>query len=157
MESFNTIKKKRHIRILELIAKETVETQDDLLNLLRAHGFEVTQATVSRDIRELKLVKTASADGVYKYTPPPIENVFVSEKYKKILFETVISIDLAMNLVVVKTFSGMANAAATAIDHLGISGIVGSLAGDDTIFLAVASPEAASEIASDLKKILTEE
>ena len=157
MESFNTIKKKRHIRILELIAKETVETQEDLLNLLRAHGFEVTQATVSRDIRELKLVKTASADGVYKYAPPPVENVSVSEKYQKILFETVTSIDIAMNLVVVKTFSGMANAAAAAIDHLGISGIVGSLAGDDTIFLAVVSPEAASEIALTLKKILSEE
>lgn len=148
------IKKKRHIRILELIELHDVETQEDLMNMLRASGFEVTQATVSRDIRDLQLTKIISDSGSYRYTATKKETVYSENKYKNILYETVISCDTAMNLVIVRTFSGMAAAAGAAIDFMGWKNIVGSIAGDDTVFVAAKNNECAEEIKSNLNLIL---
>lgn len=148
-------KKKRHMRILELIESKDVETQEDLTNLLRASGFEVTQATVSRDIRDLQLAKTLSESGVYKYraTKEPVR--YSPNKYTELLCQAVTGCELAVNLVVIKTFSGMASAAAAAIDHLGIDKIVGSIAGDDTVFLAAKNAEDASEL-REMLLVITE-
>ncbi len=147
------IKKKRHTRILELIEKEDVSTQEDLLNLLFASGFEVTQATVCRDMRELNLVKMQTSGGVRYVQTPSDDPMAVTEKYKMILAETVMCCQIAATIVVVKTFAGMAQAAAAAIDHLGWVEIVGSIAGDDTIFLATASEEKAEMLLGKLKEI----
>ncbi len=148
------IKKKRQTRVLELIEKEEISTQEDLLNLLSASGFDVTQATVCRDMRELNLVKMQTQNGV-RYAQTPTDNVAaVTEKYKSILSEIVTRCQIASTIVVVKTFSGMANAAAAAIDHLGWSEVVGSIAGDDTIFLATASVEDAERLLEKLNETL---
>ncbi len=137
MEQGNLVKKRRHMKILELISSQDIETQDDLSELLRISGFEVTQATVSRDIRELKLAKSADENGVYKYTLSQNDDDRSMGKYGFILRETVVSYEKACSLVVVKTISGMANAACAAIDHMQWSHVVGTIAGDDTIFIAV--------------------
>ncbi len=137
MEQGNLVKKRRHMKILELISSQDIETQDDLSELLRISGFEVTQATVSRDIRELKLTKSAGENGVYKYTLSQNDDDRSTGKYGFILRETVVSYEKACSLVVVKTISGMANAACAAIDHMQWSHVVGTIAGDDTIFIAV--------------------
>ncbi len=148
------IKKKRQRRILELIDKEEISTQEDLLNMLFSSGFEVTQATVCRDMRELNLVKMQTPNGV-RYAQTPTDNAAaVTEKYKTILSETVTCCQIAATIVVVKTFAGMAQAAAAAIDHLGWVQIVGSIAGDDTIFLATASEEDAETLAQKLNRTL---
>ncbi len=148
------IKKKRQRRILELIDKEEISTQEDLLNMLFSSGFEVTQATVCRDMRELNLVKMQTPNGV-RYAQTPTDNAAaVAEKYKTILSETVTCCQIAATIVVVKTFAGMAQAAAAAIDHLGWVQIVGSIAGDDTIFLATASEEDAETLAQKLNRTL---
>ncbi len=148
------IKKKRQTRILELIEKEDISTQEDLLNLLFASGFEVTQATVCRDMRELNLVKMQTQNGV-RYAQTPTDNAAaVTEKYKSILSEIVTCCQIASTIVVVKTFAGMAQAAAAAIDHLGWVEVVGCIAGDDTIFLATASTENAEMLLGKLNETL---
>lgn len=152
MEQGNIVKKRRHMKILELISSEDIETQDDLSELLRISGFDVTQATVSRDIRELKLTKSADENGVYKYTVSQSEDDRPMGKYGFILKETVVSCEKAHSLVVIKTISGMANAACAAIDHMQWEQVVGTIAGDDTIFLALKSPEDADEIIDILNR-----
>ena len=131
------MKKDRHTRILELIATNVVETQEQLIDLLRADGVNVTQATVSRDIKDLKLIKTADKSGKYKYSRPKADEDRPSAKFHNIMKETVINVDHAMNIVVIKTYPGMAGSAAAAIDSLHNTGIVGSIAGDDTIMLVM--------------------
>lgn len=153
MEQGNLIKKRRHMKILELISNEDIVTQDDLTELLRLSGFEVTQATVSRDIRELKLTKAADENGVYKYTISPSDDERPLGKYGFILRETVLSWEKAYSLVVVKTISGMANAACAAIDHLQWSEVVGTIAGDDTIFIASRGIAEVDAIVEKLEKI----
>lgn len=154
MTGGNNIKKKRHMRILELIGLHDVETQEDLMNLLKASGFEVTQATVSRDIRDLQLTKSISETGAYRYTSAKKETEYSENKYKNILYESVISCDTAMNLVIIRAFSGMAPAAGAAIDFLGWDEVVGSIAGDDTVFLATKDAERAETVKAKLNLIL---
>jgi len=143
------MKKDRHTRILELIEANAVETQDQLIELLRADGMTVTQATVSRDIKDLKLVKTAEKGGKYKYTRPKSADDRPSAKFHNIMKETVISVDYAINIVVIKTYPGMAGSAAAAIDSLHHTGIVGSIAGDDTIMLVMRDETVAGVFARD--------
>lgn len=135
------MKIQRHSKIVELIGKYDVETQEELASLLRQEGFEVTQATVSRDIRELKLSKVAAPEGGQKYalfqSSVPAEN----DKYIQILQNSFVSMDMAMNILVIKTASGMAMAAAAALDACHFDEIVGTIAGDDTIMCAVRSVE----------------
>ena len=139
------MKKTRQNAILSLIRDNVIETQEELIEKLAAKGYIVTQSTISRDIKELKLIKTASDDGRYKYATESRLSDESESKYLSILKETVRSVNYANNLLVVKTFSGMANAAAAAIDFLFSHEILGSIAGDDTI-IAVADSNEDAEI-----------
>jgi transcriptional regulator of arginine metabolism len=144
----------RHSKILELIQNHEVETQQELAELLKKNGFDVTQATVSRDIKELRLLKILTKSGKYKYAASNENDQIVSDRFLKLFKDSVLSIDSAGNMVVVKTLVGAANAAAAAIDALNLENIVGSLAGDDTIFLLVNQEENVSKIKDVFKKIM---
>lgn len=148
------MKNSRHIRILEIITENIIETQDDLIEKLRESGFAVTQATISRDIKQLGLVKTATKSGGYQYTAPKNEVSGNETKFKNIMKETVLSAQNAENIVVVKTYPGMANAAAAAMDALAADEIVGSIAGDDTIFVVVRTDEDAEDFTEFVKEII---
>ena len=143
------MKKDRHNRILELIESNSIETQDQLIALLRAEGMMVTQATVSRDIKDLKLIKTADKGGKYKYTRPKAAEERPSVKFHNIMKETVTSVDHSLNMVVIKTYPGMAGSAAAAIDSLHHAGVLGSIAGDDTIMLVMRDENAAGVFARE--------
>ena len=146
------MKYKRQEEIKKIVSEYNIETQDELIVRLRDRGYEVTQATVSRDIRELHLIKVALGANAFKYSLPVYDAQNYSSKYQYIIKETVVSIESAQNLIVVKTLPGMANAAAAAIDGLGWNEAIGSIAGDDTIFIAMRSYEKASEYANTLTK-----
>ncbi len=144
------MKKKRQEKILELIEKETIETQEDLSARLQGLGFQVTQATVSRDIRELNLIKVPAGSGRMKYASSVKQRQDYSERYIRVLKEGTEAINTASQLIVIKTVSGMAMAVAAALDEMELPELVGSIAGDDTIFCAVKSEEDADKV---LKKI----
>ena len=145
------MKNSRHTRILEIIGENVIETQDDLIAKLRESGYPVTQATVSRDIKQLGLVKTAAKNGGYQYTAARSDSAGNESKLKNIMRETVLSAQNAENIVVIKTYSGMANAAAAAVDALSGDAIV---AGDDTIFIVVKNDEDAREFTAYVKEII---
>ena len=155
------MKSLRHEKILEIITKYDVETQEELTEYLRNEGFTVTQATVSRDIKALRLIKVAkgsdeSGDNKYKYSVNNSKDEtdsVLGAKFKSILGQSVLGIDYAGNLVVVKTYAGMANASAAALDAMNIKDILGTLAGDDTILIIVRTPEEASEFAKMIEKL----
>ena len=151
------MKYKRHNRIIEIISENDIETQDDLIEKLKISGYDVTQATVSRDIRDLKLVKVATDDGHYKYALSTHDEMVISAKYRNILKETVVRVDSANNFVVLKTYSGMAQAAAAAVDGMGWQEIVGSIAGDDTIFVLMRDTQTALEFVDKIRKLLKQE
>lgn len=130
----------RQNKILDIINTHEVETQERLVSLLRKSGYKVTQATISRDIKELQLVKTLSSSGKYKYTVGTSVDQPISDRYIKIFKETIQTVASSGNIIVVKTLSGCANAAAEAIDTLAMPNIVGSIAGDNTIFIVVNDP-----------------
>lgn len=147
------MKYNRHAKILELIESNIIETQEELAEKLRESGIEVTQATVSRDIKELRLIKVATGNGHYKYAQiNPIENG-VSAKLLTIFSESFISSDYANNIVVVKTLPGMAQAAASAIDSLKWFEIVGTIAGDDTIMIVCRAEKIAEELVNKFNKM----
>lgn len=131
------MKYSRHAKILELIESSEIETQEDLANHLKTLGFNVTQATVSRDIKELRLIKVLTREGKYKYATIKNQESVISDRFLKLFRDSVLSIDHAGNTIVVKTLVGAANAAAAAIDAVDLKDVVGTLAGDDTIFLLV--------------------
>lgn len=149
-------KAQRHNKIKELIQKHDIDTQNALADALNESGFNVTQATVSRDIKELGLVKVLVDNGGYKYALPvkTAETLNISSKIINVFCESVISIDYSQNIVVVKTLSGSANAAGALIDKLNIPEILGCIAGDDTIFIVVSSIEIAPTVVEKLKKIV---
>ena len=132
----------RHQKILELVDNQEIDTQERLAEKLRQAGFNVTQATVSRDIKELQLVKHAGPSGRSCYTQSRAADAPVSERFRKILRETILSISSAENIIVIKTLSGCANAAAEAIDTTNFPDIIGTLAGDNTIFMVISSKDA---------------
>jgi transcriptional regulator of arginine metabolism len=148
------MKNSRHTRILEIINDNVIETQDDLIEKLRESGYPVTQATVSRDIKQLGLIKTATKDGGYKYTAPRNDGAGNDTKLRTIIKETIISAQEAQNIVVLKTMPGMATAAATSLDVLMGDDIVGSIAGDDTIFIVVHTNEDAVDFADYVKDVI---
>lgn len=147
-------KQSRQGLILDIISENTVETQEQLIERLAQAGYPVTQATISRDIRELRLTKVACGFGVYKYVVSTQESHSHSAKYLNILKETVTSVDHAGNIVVVKTYAGMAQAAAAALDSMGWTEIIGSIAGDDTVMLVLRSVEASRAFSSELSGLL---
>lgn len=148
------MKNTRHSRILEIISENIIETQDDLIESLRESGYAVTQATVSRDIKQLGLVKTATKDGGYKYTVAKNDSTGNENKLKNIMLQTITSAQYAGNMVVVKTYPGMATAAAAAVDSLAGETILGSIAGDDTIFVVVRNEEDAAGFTEYIKDII---
>ena len=149
------MKIERQSKILELIKQNDIETQSELLEKLNAEGFSATQATVSRDIKELRLVKVPSSNGAYKYAS---ENVSEDESQSNsYLFSTAVTnIDYAHALVVIKTKVGMAQAVCAALDSTNRAGVIGTIAGDDTIFVATRSDSASSGLVSDLKKLMSD-
>jgi transcriptional regulator of arginine metabolism len=149
------MKNLRQSKLKEIIQKKAVETQEELQMLLKNEGFDVTQATISRDIKALRIYKTLSEKGTYRYaiSPEPSENAF-SARLRTIFRESVMNIDNAQNLAVIKTLPGMAPAACAALDAMNNPMVVGSLAGDDTAFIALRSDAAAKELAVQLRAIL---
>ena len=146
------MKAKRQRKILEIINSRAVETQEELLSLLKAEGFDTTQATVSRDIRELNVTKISYDGNKHKYVVGRITESAGAKSYKHLLGSCIISIDNAENIVVIKTVAGMAMAVAAAIDSLALDDTVGSIAGDDTIFLAIRHSNLADKVIGDIKK-----
>lgn len=148
------MKATRHAKILDLISKTNIETQDELAHLLREGGFDVTQATVSRDIKELRLNKVLSEKGVYKYTSSERNESASVNLLVRMFAESVISIDCAGNLVIVKTISGSANIAAEAIDSMKWPEIAGTIAGDNTIFVALRDQQACDKVMNKFKNLI---
>lgn len=135
------MKKIRHRKIVEIIEKYDVETQEELAGYLKNAGFSVTQATVSRDIRELKLSKVPTGSGRQKYIVLKQDDSYMGDKYIRVLRDGFVSMDMAQNILVLKTVSGMAMAVAAAVDALKFPEVVGCIAGDDTIMMAVRTVE----------------
>ena len=148
------MKTKRQTKMLELIKKHDIETQEELSDYLQKEGYQVTQATVSRDIRELKLTKVAMSNGRQKYAALTEANEDLSEKYTRVFRDAFVSMDMAQNILVIKTVSGMAMAVCAAIDSLKWNEVVGSIAGDDTIMCVIRSTDDAVKTMDKISKIV---
>lgn len=148
------MKRERHEVIVELINKYDIETQEELAACLRKEGFDVTQATVSRDIRELRLSKIAAGNGRQKYIILQGDNSRLGDKYIRVLRDGYVSMAMAQNMLVIKTVQGMAMAVAAAVDAMRFPEIVGCIAGDDTIFAAVKSVEDTKAVMQKLEEII---
>ena len=129
------MKSNRHAKIVELINKFVITTQEELLEYLKADGFDVTQSTVSRDIKKLRLNKSLDQSGKYRYQSPQSNSANTKTNFATLIDSSVISVDYAMNMVVVKTYAGMAQAVCAAFDSMQYEYVVGTIAGDDTIFI----------------------
>jgi transcriptional regulator of arginine metabolism len=145
----------RQNKILEIISTQDIDTQEKLASILREEGFNVTQATVSRDIKELQLVKVMTPEGRYKYTVSTHQDAPISSRFVKIFRETITSISSAKNLIVIKTLSGCGPAAGEAIDNIGLPHLVGSIAGDNTILLIADDDSNVEQILSIFNNLLT--
>lgn len=151
------MKKNRHIKIFELISKYEIETQEELLDYLKEEGFDVTQATVSRDIRELDIVKMTTKRGTYKYTASHATQKQSSgaASFANALVDSVQSVNFAQNIIVVKTTPGMSSPVAVAIDNLSEQRLLGCVSGDDTIIVVATDSEAAYDIGNRMKSLLS--
>ena len=148
------MKGNRHQKIIELVDNYEIETQEELADRLKEEGFQVTQATVSRDIRALKLSKVSCGNGRQKYVAMKQEDTHLSAKYSRVLKDGFVSMDKAQNILVIKTVSGMAMAVAAAVDAMEMEEIVGSIAGDDTIMAAVRTTEDVEVVMKKIYAIL---
>ena len=149
------MKNLRQAEILNIVQTVDVETQEQMLEELKARGISATQATISRDIKELRLVKVLTGKGAYRYAPSELKGTVTSDtRLRNIFKEGVVSVDVAQNIVVVKTMPGLASAACSALDNMEIPGIVGSLAGDDTGILIMRDSAAAQSFNSEVHKLL---
>ncbi len=148
------MKAKRQAKILEIIRTHAVETQEELLALLSQQGIHTTQATISRDIKELHLIKALSPDGRYRYTVAKMDNEAMSAKFESLFQDAVEHVDYAGNMVVVRCLPGMAQAVCAAMDSQRMDNIVGTLAGEDTFICIVKEQEQAIRLASDLRKLM---
>lgn len=148
------MKTKRQTKILELIQKYDIETQEELSAYLTRDGFQVTQATVSRDIRELKLTKIAMDNGRQRYAVLSDADTGMAERLVRVLREGFVSMDYAGNILVIKTVSGMASAVGAAVDAIKLSEIIGSIAGDDTLMCVIRTEEDAVNIMNKLRKLV---
>ena len=147
------MKNARQNKILELIEEYEISTQEALIQRLSEHGFESTQTTISRDIRQLRLIKGPTGRGTYKYVAPEVRRGNDAPGHNSALTDAVIKIESAQNIIVVKTLSGMANAIAVCIDSLQIKDIIGSVAGDDTILLVIKDDDTAKMVEENLKGV----
>jgi len=148
------MKAKRHLKIREIIANKEIDTQDELVDELRNVGFNVTQATVSRDIKELHLVKVPLENGKYKYSLPADQRFNPLQKLKRTLSDSFVGLDYTDNLIVMKTLPGNANAIGALIDHLQWEEIMGSICGDDTCLIICRTKEGAKEISKKILEML---
>jgi transcriptional regulator of arginine metabolism len=147
----------RHARILEIINTKDIETQEELAEELKNMGMDVTQATVSRDIKELKLIKVLSNSGRYTYASiAPVEK-FLSDKLVNVFSQTVLSVENIDKFIVIKTIAGSASVAAEAIDSLHFEGIAGTIAGDNTIFILVRNLQQANQLVHRIKKMISDQ
>ncbi len=146
------MKNARHQKILEIIEKYEVDTQGALIDLLAKEGYYVTQTTASRDIRELRLVKGLTGKGTYKYVLPEIKKEGNASALNSAITDSVVAVDFAGNMLVIRTTSGMANAIAVCVDQMVLDGILGSVAGDDTIMMVVRDVQTAQSLASELRR-----
>ena len=151
------MKVSRHAKILELIEKYDIETQDELAQKLKEAGFDVTQATVSRDIREMKLTKIATENGRQKYSVLSNTDNELSERLIRVFKEAVIKMDYSQNMIVIKTLNGMGMAVAVALDSMQNSEILGTIAGDDTVFCVARGTQQAVTIIEKLYKVIRTE
>ena len=148
------MKGNRQKKILEIINRYHIETQDDLIERLLVEGFSVTQATVSRDIRELQLTKVLTGKGSYRYVAPKKEELVAGMKINAALVDSIISVDYAQNMVVVRTFPGLAQAVAAGIDNLTLAEVLGCVAGDDTILVATRTESSAKSISERIHVLM---
>ncbi len=150
------MKNKRHNLILKLVSENNISTQEDLQKILAENNCDVTQATVSRDIKELALIKTCVASGNYKYAVPVLKRNYIDQKDSmilKLLSDAVVSVDYAVNTVVVKCHTGMAQAVCAKLDNADLENIVGTIAGDDTIFMLMRTEKDASRLVKELSLV----
>ena len=148
------MKVNRHAKIVELVNKYDIETQEELADKLREEGFQITQATISRDIRDLKLTKVQSDGGRQKYVVMKATENVLRDKYIRIMKDGFVSMDMAMNILVIKTVSGMAMAVGAAVDEMHWKEIVGCIAGDDTVMCAVRSVEDTIVVMEKIRKLV---
>lgn len=149
------MKSQRQAKIMEIIANRNVETQEELLEELKKEGFQGTQATISRDIKELRIVKELTSLGTYRYTTAAKElHTGFSNRLNTIFRECVVSFDYAQNILVIRTLPGLGSAAGAAIDAMNMSAVVGSLAGDDTVMIVMRDNNAAAAFYGEIKSIL---
>lgn len=140
------MKTKRQRKIIELITQQNIETQEELAQLLIESGFKVTQATISRDIRELNLTKVAMENKKQKYALGNVPNMAINSKYMRVLNDGILSLDTAGNILVIKTVAGMAMAVGAAVDAIEINEIIGCIAGDDTVMCVVKNADKMEEV-----------
>ncbi len=149
------MKSQRQAKIMEIISNRSVETQEQLLAELQKEGFHCTQATISRDIKDLRIVKEQTSFGTYRYTAATDEVTGTfSSKLNTIFRECITGYDYAQNIIVIRTLPGLASAAASAIDAMNMSVIVGTLAGDDTVFLVMRDNNAAAAFCGEIKNLM---
>ena len=150
------MKENRQAKIMEIISSQDIETQEQLQEQLQLAGFTCTQATISRDIKELRIIKELTSFGTYRYTTSTkeITSTF-STRLNNIFRECIVRYDYAMNIVVVQTMPGLASAAASAIDGMKMSFVIGTLAGDDTVFIVMRDQNAAAAFCSEIKNLLS--
>lgn len=151
------MKSSRQEEILRIITENEIETQEELAKCLRDRGYKVTQATVSRDIKELRLIKSSGRKSIYCYSRPGKQDSAVSERMIRLLEDSTVEIDYAGQIVVVKTLSGSANVACESIDKMNWKEVMGTIAGDNTIFLAVRNEADAAEIARRIRLLAGKE
>lgn len=144
----------RQVAILEIIEKQDIETQEELADALRKRGIAVTQATVSRDIKELRLLKVLTPSGAYKYATADKAENGLSERFMRMLAESVLSVTFANNLIVVKTLNGSANVAAEALDSFHWQEVLGTLAGDNTVLLIIRSNEEVAAVVARIQDMM---
>lgn len=147
------MKEHRQQKILDIISSQDIDTQNQLIEELKKVGVHSTQATVSRDIKELRLIKELTPKGIYRYAVPSVDASDHTEKLRTIFRECVTSYVCAQNIVVIKTLPGLAPAACSALDKMNIDDLAGTLAGDDTAFLAMRNNESAERLCSEISKI----
>lgn len=148
------MKSDRQQAIVEMIERTSVQTQEEIAAYLRQQGFQVTQATVSRDIKELKLIKTPAKEGGYQYALPDRSETTVADRLTRMLSDSLLSVHCAGNMIVTKTISGSANIAAEALDNMEWPEILGTIAGDNTIFMVVRSEAEVEKVTERIQRLI---
>ena len=148
------MKNQRQARILEIVSKVDFHTQEEITAMLQSEGFKVTQATVSRDLKDLKLTKNMTTNGIYRYTVTKGHEHVGMVKLNNAMVESIVSVKYSMNNVVIKTFPGLAQAVASGVDSLDLESILGCVAGDDTIIIVTVDEESAAEISEKIKELM---